>query len=144
MEEISWRQKSRALWLKAGDRNTKFFHRVAIHDFCKSLFTEPESWRPKVDGLFLRYLRDSDREVIELPFDDDKVTKALLNCCGHKAPGPDGVTMTFIQSNWNTVRDDVMHMFADFFYSGKFVASINATFIGLIPKKANAENIRDF
>ena len=52
--------------------------RYAIHDFYKSLFIDPEEWRPKFfDGLLLPSLWDFDRENIELPFNEDEVIKAL-------------------------------------------------------------------
>jgi hypothetical protein len=78
LEEMSGRQKSRALWLREGDKGTKKFHRVAnlnrnnsietllgnglvfsdhseikehIVRFDNRLFTKQLSWRPKLDGL---------------------------------------------------------------------------------------------
>lgn len=38
MEEISWRQKSKQSWLKEGDRNMKFFHKIV-------------SWRQSINSL---------------------------------------------------------------------------------------------
>ena len=37
-----------------------------------------------------------------------------------------------------------MLMFKDFFESGKFVRSMNSTFIVLVPKEARAEELKDF
>ena len=84
----------------------------AIYNFYKSLFFESEQWRPKVDTLPLPLplLRDSEKEFIEMPFSEEEVTKALLDCCGDKAPGPNGMTMAFLQGIWDIVSGDVMRM----------------------------------
>ena len=112
----------------------------SIHGFFRELFTENEPWRPKVDGLLLPSLSIVAREILERQFDKEEITKALFDCCGDKAPGPDGMTMAFLQANWDVVRGDVLKMFSEFHLNGKFVASLNTTFIGLIPKKADAQN----
>jgi len=116
--------------------------KFAIFGFYKSLFIESELRRPFVDGQPL--LQSIEKESIEKPFSEDEVSKTLLDCCGDKSPDPDGLTMAFLKSNWDTLSGDVKGMFAEFFSSGKFVASLNTTFIGLIPKKVGATNIKDF
>ena len=79
LEEISWRQKSKAFFIKECENNTQFFHRIAnshrrtsqirgvevddvlfkeesdvtdhVVDFYKRLYWESETWRPTIDGL---------------------------------------------------------------------------------------------
>ena len=56
LEEIHWRQLSRELWLKEGDRNTGFFHRMA-----NALRRNDSLDKIKINGVWL----NEDQEVRE-------------------------------------------------------------------------------
>ena len=52
--------------------------------------------------------------------------------------------MTFYHACWNMIKDDLLAVFQELYSEGALVRSINATFLTLIPKKANANEVRDF
>jgi hypothetical protein len=87
-EEMNWRQKSRMLWFREGEKCTKFFHRVAnsnrrnnsiesllvngsitsyrtqireyIVHFYNRLFTKEFSWWLKLDGLAFDFIYEEE------------------------------------------------------------------------------------
>ncbi|RVW21265.1 LINE-1 reverse transcriptase-like [Vitis vinifera] len=140
MDEIHWRQLSRELWLREGDKNTG----TGIVDAFHRLLTEDSEWKADIRGVNLNRISQQEADILELPFMEEEVHSALRDMNGDKAPGPDGFTGAFWQFCWEFVKEEVMEMFKEFHEHKTFLKSLNATFLVLIPKKGGAEELGDF
>ncbi len=119
------RQRSRVLWLKDVDRNTKFFHARAFSRRRKNkisgLRDEYGCWRDdpeELKGIMTRYfsrlfassseidmaevleaiepvVSQADNEVLLRPFQKDEIRDAVFQMNPDKAPGPDGFNPAF-------------------------------------------------
>jgi hypothetical protein len=170
MKEVSWRQKSRVMWLK-GNKCTNFFHSIAnsnrrhnsidtivigdnpssnqeeisghIVEFYQKLFSEQCKGRPMVDGLPFDFILEVEAGWLEREFEEE-VRKVVSKMNGNKASGPDGFSMAFFEDCWEVLREDIMKVFRDFDGGGMFEKSLNTTFISLISKILGAINLKDF
>lgn len=127
-EETLWRQHSRALWLKEGDRNTSYFHQKAswrpkknrilsIQDngqtvsdeeqigkitngFYTNLFTKDVSVVPDLITEHLQSRVNEDMNFLLCKeFPDKEISDALFQIGPLRAPGPDSFPARFFQRN---------------------------------------------
>jgi hypothetical protein len=173
-EELHWRQRSRMVWLEAGDKNTKFFHTFANQrqrtNGIQGLRDEANEWctaENQVEDIAVNYFRNMfatsyptriaetltavDKVVSEesnqrllQPYTSDEVRIALFQMHPSKAPGSDGMSSFFFQKYWHIVGDSVSTAVLSVLNSGKLLRKTNLTYISLIPKKKNPEKMSDY
>ena len=120
MEDISWRQKSRVLWLKEGDKNSRVSTQHAaiqehIVQFYEQLYMEGEFQWPLLDGLEFSGLAREELEGLDRPFSEEEVLNVVKNFNGDKSLGPDGYSMAFYQACWSIVGSEVMEVCHEFY-----------------------------
>ena len=169
-----WHQRSRALWLKDGDQNTKYFHSRATHRkrrnslvMLRDVTGEPITDVHEIGNQFVRYYEDlfqaAPLEEVEQvlagintsvtaemnsklirPYTESEVAVALKQMSPLKAPGPDGMPPAFYQSYWKVVGKEVVQAVLSSINSGTLPPSINHTFVALIPKVKNLEQVTEY
>ena len=99
---------------------------------------DPDLWSPE------EKLNEEDNLDLTKPFTIEEAKNALFSMEPNKAPGPDNIPVEFYQHCWEVVKNDIMHLFVDFYNNELDVQRLNYGVITLLPKMSDANRIQQF
>ncbi|KAG7583540.1 Reverse transcriptase zinc-binding domain [Arabidopsis suecica] len=163
-EEEYWWQRSRQKWLRAGNRNSKYFHgsvkgnrarkRLEKLKNVHGIFQSSEAGKGEVAADYFSSLFKSSNpqsfqdwfsgfpskvsaemnENLIAKVTSTEIREAVFSIKASSAPGPDGMTACFFQQFWDIVGQQMIKEVKGFFELGVFPAEWNYTYLCLLPK----------
>lgn len=173
METQMNHQKLKIKWVKEGDSNSKFFHRLlnarkgknfisrmqltpdtftedpmeienTIINFYQNLYSNQKEDDWEIQGITWDPISMEAARLLEANFTEQEVWEAINQCEGDKAPGPDGFSMAVYKEHWGVMKHDIMAFINEFYRNGKVSSKMNETYICLIPKGSHQGQVTDY
>ncbi|GKC85611.1 RNA-directed DNA polymerase, eukaryota, reverse transcriptase zinc-binding domain protein [Tanacetum coccineum] len=122
-------QKAKIEWLKDGDRNTEFFHKIIKGRTHKGI--EFLGKKDVVDDfptkriVFPNKLSREEEIMMCRGISEVEVKNAMFEIEDSKAPGPGGFTARFYKSTWSIVGKDICKAIQEFFITGKLLGEFS-------------------
>jgi len=170
--EAILKQKACHQWLQHGDLNTSFFHSVLkwrrarnglngvfvdglwcgntkvvkdkVENFFKSQFDEVEGVPVRLYNVAFSSVSGEENKMLVEDISEEEVKFAIWSCESSKSPGLDGFNFGFLKFCWEIFRKDVLKAVNEFANRGSWPTGSNASFICLVPKIDNPQQLSDF
>lgn len=97
-----------------------------------------------VESALRAKITTSQNEMLTVIPSAAEIRAALFSIHPDKAPGPDGFSASFFQSNWDITGPAMISEIQCFFRNGSLPQSINSTHIRLIPKIPSPISVADY
>jgi hypothetical protein len=173
-EEMWWSQRSRALWLTHGDKNTRFFHQKASQrrrknkiEIIKDTMNVPHTDHDEIEQILTNHFQllystqptNNISETVQVvknkinqdmydylneAYTADEVLSAIKNMKSLAAPGPDGLPARFYHTYWDIIGPDITKEVLQVLNNGGNPQPYNDTHICLIPKINNPSHPSEF
>lgn len=116
-----------------------------IFKFFKAHFSRRQFVRPRLGREFGgRNVSEDENQLLLSPFSEEEVLKAVNSCDSAKSRGPDGFNFSFFKKFWDVIKAELMRFLGEFYCNGRIVNGLNTSFVVLIPKKEETQNVHDY
>ena len=84
-------------------------------------------------------------KLLEKPFSEEEIWRAVKCLPSSKAPGPDGFTAEFLRASWDIIKQDIHDAFNKFYTAnGRGFQKLNEALLTLLPKRPDAASLSDY